>query len=808
MSLCRILGALLLQGGVFVSYAAGQPSVPTLAEQVAALPEGFREHFFDTPLSARVQLDSQVLGDAMIMISTDNKVRLLSFTDVHDSTLPETVRQRWLKALDTPTTLGQCGQECPADVVAIAYQLDSAQLSLLTSQGEMKEHQWHALPEQQSLGVILANQFHLSDGNEQDPAMGWSLDLEAGLGEWTLLGRGQVDRSDGSQLNHRLTASYGERELEGHFLRAGLFTPDSQGVLRRPYTVGGRAQTMTGMMLGTSDVRRVQGPVASLYPIYVTANRDSVAEVYRDGVLISSQPLSAGLQTLDSSLLPGGIYDVEVRVVENGNIISKNQETVHKPGAWADPAQRLRYNLFAGRESQWLSNLADSQQDEWSLGGSINYLLDSRWIGGAAAQQVGSEYQLGLSLDWEANRDIKLFGNLYHSSETGQGFSTQALWRYDGGSLTANHSQQWRDQNGLHGTDASVVERSSSVSLNQRVMDNHNVTARVSSGNNGMGYDLGWHVRQPLGETQINWQLSMFERPYEEGGERRNRGGMLTASFTLGGTKRHGSLSIGSHTDSRGERSHSLSGTVSQHWESGPFTESSATLTVDNQGLGLGSWNRFDQPQATGTVWGQSSPDGLLSGGLNLSSTLVAGDGAVVLSGNNTNRGAGVIVEVISDDPKAELIAQHPRGSIKLKPGNNFIPVEAWKEGTLELDFPEADAPALSISPRQLNYHLTRGGVARQQVRVMETVTVMGRVVGQDGLPVAGARVVNHAGRSVTEHDGIFTLEMHLHTPQVEIEHPDGERCDISLPMSRERREQVLFAGALSCSTPRSLTEG
>ncbi len=790
----------MLLGGGFVSHAgAEQTSAPTLAEQVAALPEGFREHFFDTPLSARVQLDNQVLGDAMIMLSSDNKVRLLSFTDVHDSPLPETVRQRWSKVLDKPILLGQCEKDCPAELTAIAYHLDSAQLSLLTDMGETRETQWHALPEQQSLGVIVANQFHFSGGEEQEPAMGWSLDLEAGLGEWTLLGRGQVDRSDGSQLNHRLTATYGERELEGHYLRTGLFTPDSQGVLRRPYTLGGRTQTMAGVMLGSSDTRRLQGGSVSLYPIYVTANRDSVAEVYRDGVLISSQPLNAGLQMLDTSLLPSGIYDVEVRVVENGNIISKNQETVHKPGAWADPAQRMRYNVFAGRESQWLSNIRDPQQDEWTLGGSVNYLIDSRWIGGVAMQQTGSANQLGLSLDWEASRDVKLFGNLYRSSETGQGFSTQALWRYDGGSLTANHSQQWSERDSLDG--AKVRERNSSISLNQRVQDNHNVTARVSAGNNGMGYDLGWHFRQPLGKTQINWQLSVFDRPYEEDGVRRNRGGMLTASFALGGSKRYGSLSLGSRTDSRGERSHYLSGTVNQRWEGGPFTESSATLTVDNQGLGIGNWNRFDHSQATGSVWGQSSPDGALTGGVNLNSSLVAGGGAVVLSRDTSNRGAGMIVEVISDDPNARLLAHHPRGSITLKPGNNFIPVDAWKEGALDLDFPGGEAPALSISPRQLNYHLGRGGVTRQQVRVMETVTVMGRVVGRDGLPLGGARVVNHAGRSVTEHDGIFTLEMHRHTPQVEIEQPDGERCSITLPIPRDRQEQVLFAGSLSCHT-------
>lgn len=50
------------------------------------------------------------------------------------------------------------------------------------------------------------------------------------------------------------------------------------------------------------------------------SNCPAVAEIYRNGVLINSQPVQPGLQTLDSKVLPGGIYEVEIRLVEDGQV--------------------------------------------------------------------------------------------------------------------------------------------------------------------------------------------------------------------------------------------------------------------------------------------------------------------------------------------------------------------------------------------------------------------------------------------------------------------------------------------------------
>lgn len=57
-------------------------------------------------------------------------------------------------------------------------------------------------------------------------------------------------------------------------------------------------------MVGSSDSLAMNNPKPSIYPIYVTANCQASVEVYRNGLLINTQAVPAGLQTLDTRPLP------------------------------------------------------------------------------------------------------------------------------------------------------------------------------------------------------------------------------------------------------------------------------------------------------------------------------------------------------------------------------------------------------------------------------------------------------------------------------------------------------------------------
>lgn len=771
-----------------------------LTKQIEALPEGFKDHFFGSPIAARVLLDKKVLGDAMIILSTDNAVQILSFTDSYDSVYTESERQIWQSRLAEFVPLGQCQTQCPPELLASSYNLETAQLALVSSQASTSPQQWLTLNEEGSYGLMLGNQFNLSAQSELGPSMGWLIDMQSSIDEWSILGRGQLDRTHNSELNRAVTALYAERQLQGQYVRAGLFTPDSTGTLRHT----GRLQTMLGAMWGSSDTRYIRDNSTSLYPVYVTANRESVAEIYRNGLLINSQTIPPGLQTLDTSLLPAGVYDVEIRILEDGREVNRTQDMIHKPIGWSNTQQRYKYNLFVGKATDiWSSDYQSTTEHETILGGNFDYLIDSSLVAGLAMQSIGSELQKGVSLDWQTPQNFKWYGSVYHNNQSGYGFEAQSLWQYQNGSLIVNHSQRWVSsyQKGDRAEQMELNKRSS-ISLNHRISGYSSLNARVSLNNNGQpGYDLGFGTRHTLLGTEVDWRLSLFDRPYSSRDSDRNWGGTLNASFTLGNERRRGSVSVGSRSDAKGERDLYLSANIDQQWERGPFFSTSAAFTADQYGLGMSGSGQFDSSIAAGSLWAQYGSQQTLAGGINFSNSLVFGQSEVALSHHMLRDGAGLIIDVDSDTPELQLMAYHDYGATPLHAGRNVLPVNAWKPGNVELGFVGNDSPALHVWPNQMGYQLNRGGVNYHQVRVMETVTVMGRVIDEIGMPQPGVRVINHAGRSVTEHDGFFTLEMHAHNPVVMIQHPNGTQCDVILDNARNSIKDIFFAGDLMCVT-------
>lgn len=802
------LNIILTIGFSSLQINAAQHNIIPLTIQSESLPDDFRQALFITPVSARVLLNGKVLGDALIMLYENDTVKLISFTDSFDSSLGEELREYWLNALQKPLSIGQCSGECPSDLLALEYSLTNAQLSLVTKDaGQAAVPQWHALPETGSAGLIFSNQLNLSANQGQPTVFNWTGDLEGSVGNWTAVSRMLADTNSyhGRRLNYSATTLFLEHEMEGNFVRGGYFAPDSQGILRTPYTRGGRVSTLVGAMAGTSDARLKNSQSVSLYPIYVTANREGVVEIYRNGSLLDTQLIEPGLQPIDTTRLPSGIYDVEIRVLEDGQEVSRANETIHKPTQWKDSSRRLRYNLFAGQLATLSGSDKNKQDGKFAAGTSLNYLLHSTLVGGLALQKNAHEYQTGMSLDWQVYDKVKLYGNAYYSNTTGPGFDSQALWFYGSGSISLNHSRSWYRPEYIHGyvRQRGRMDERTSLTMTQRIAGNHSITARISheSSSGGMGYDLSWATRTQFEHTIVNWQLSGFDRPYRDYNDSRNHGISLTASFSLGKQEQRASASIGTRNDSKGNRDQYASASISQTWQKGPIKESSFGTTVDRHGIGLNTWNTLDSSWVNGSAWGMSSTENQkFSGGVNLSNTLAIGTDGAVMSQHSNMKGAGVIVDVISDDPSVTLQANHDNGNHRMTTGRNYIPVNAWKAGVIEVDFPGTEDPGLKVWPERVSYHLNRGGVSHHTVRVMKTVMVMGRITDKKGIPVPGAMVVNHASKGVTEHDGIFTMSLSVQDPEITIETTTGLSCKVRFPAEKIRDDgKMIYAGNLLC---------
>ncbi len=824
-----IAGALALMVSASALAATAPGTTPgSLLSQSKGLPKDFEEHFFDVPLAVRVELDQQSLGEAMIVLGRDDRITLLEFTETDESTVSAAERGRWEQLLQQGMPLGNCERSCPAQLLAVHYNLQESLVSILTENVERNAQikRYYDQPEAGSLGLIVNNQLNLNGGQDEDVGGRYGLEASASLGNWTQALNLQVSRFGGgdTSLRHAVHELYTQREMEGRFLLLGYFMPGSNGLTRQVRSFGANPDTAVGMMFGSSDSLLINNPKPSVYPIYVTASRQASVEIYRNGLLINSQPVAAGLQSIDTRPLPGGIYDVEVRLVEDGLVTSTTQELVYKPNNWRNADERWRYSTFVGRETKLLSNWEEQSTGFITYGAGINYLAHPRVILGLSTRKVREKMQFGSSIDWSLANNSSLYANVYQTQDHGTGMDVQAMHSYGHGSVVVSHNRSWLDTRRTYETlpDGTRLRptrvfngrtSNSSVSVNHRLSNKSSISSRLaySEGNvEGLGLDLGWNQRGKFLNSDANWRFSVFDRAATAStGDKRNRGVDLSVSVALGAPGEQWSASIGSRTARDGSRDNNGSLTYQRTLDDHLLQSVSATVLTDTYGLGLSGRGSF----ATDALYGdgfvqRSSFNGNLTGGLNLSSTVAVGGSKIVMSSQSQGHGAGMIVDVETDLDDIQLRADDlSGGSSVLRPGRNFVPITAYKSSTLAFDFDGNHPPAASIQPARSSYHLNKGGVDYRQIRVMKTVTVLGRLLDAQGKPLKGHHVINHASRGVSEVDGFFSMEMSANSPTLEVRYANQLLCQFRLDPSQGRRESdVLMIGDLRC-TPDSLAE-
>ncbi|PWE39387.1 CS1-pili formation C-terminal domain-containing protein [Pseudomonas prosekii] len=820
--------ALLFCSSVLAAPTNGNTAPRSLLAQAKGLPAEFEEHFFDVPLAVRIERDQQFMGEAMVVLSRDDRITLLEMTDIRDSDLKAPERDALATYLKQGVPLGACSANCPANLLAVHYSLENSLVSLVTENAERDDQPqaYYEQPQHGSTGLIVRNQLNLNGGQDQDLGGRYGLEASSSLGNWTQSVNLQLARLGGfdDQLYHAVHELYTQRELQGSFLRLGYFMPNSEGLSRQPRAFGPSPDTAVGVMYGSSDSLAIDNPKPSVYPIYVTANRLGSVEIYRNGLLINTQPVPAGLQTLDTRPLPGGIYEVEVRLIEDGQITSTTQELVYKPNNWRNHDQRWRYNLFAGRESKLLSNWEEQADGGMSAGAALNYLLHPRVVLGLSARQVREQLQYGSSVDWTVANNASLFANIYQTEDHGTGVDLQALYSYGLGTVVASHNRSWLDTRNTYETlpDGTRIRQrnvftgetsNSSLSLTHRLNNRTSLNGRVShsEGNvEGVGLDLGWTQRSNLFGSDANWRFTVFDRPAStSSGDKRNRGVDLSVSLALGGPGEQISGSIGSRTSRDGRRDHNASLTYRKDLQDFVLQSVSATAIADTYGVGISGTTNFMTDTVLGDAFAQrSSYSGDITGGLNLDSTFAVGGQKMVLTSQHHGRGAGMIIDVESDVEDIALRADDlSGGSTALRAGRNFVPITAYRNGAVSFDFEGNHVPAANIQPPRMSYHLNKGGVAYRKVQVMKTVTVLGRLIDPQGHPLKGHHIINHASRGVSEVDGFFSMEMNASSPTLQVRRGDQLLCQFRLDTRAARIEQdVLMIGDLRC-TPDTLAD-
>ena len=155
--------------------------------QAKGLPAEFEEHFFDVPLAVRVELDQQFLGEAMIVLSRDDRVTLLDFTDISDSRIAASERDTWADYLKQGVALGACEANARSRCwrCTTTLKIHCCRSSPKMPSATTEAQRYYELPEGGSTGLIVRNQLNLNGGQDQDLGGRYGLEASSSLGNWT-----------------------------------------------------------------------------------------------------------------------------------------------------------------------------------------------------------------------------------------------------------------------------------------------------------------------------------------------------------------------------------------------------------------------------------------------------------------------------------------------------------------------------------------------------------------------------------------------------------------------------------------------
>lgn len=762
------------------------------------LPDGFETHFFGTPLMVKVTVDGKVLGDGEIILSKDNTVRLVSIFSTDDEKYDDFERQVWLKNLDNPIKLNNCEPSCPKGVVSVHYSLEESLLAILTGSVEFsgKEQRFINVPRDTN-GLIVTNQLNLASSDQTSAHH--NIKVEGSIGAWSTYIEGDSTWQEYGDTQTGLAQLYGEQLVDNQFYRVGFFFPSTQGLIRQPNYATTATPTILGVMWGSSDLLRRESGVASMTPIQVTPARNGFVEIYRDGTLILSVPVSPGLQALDTKMLPSGIYEVELRLLEDGRESRRWRETIYKPNNWQTPEEPWRFNFFAGRQTKWLTRSGDSELEGVSAGIGINRLLLPNLVVGAGSQYVEQMAQQSLSLDWGVTEGLHIFSSLNQSAKLGWNYDIQAVYGINSSSIVVSHARALSKQ---------AEERAlSSLSLRKTLDNWGSLGANISHQSDiGNGIDIGWNYSNKLWGSWVTWGVTMYNRP-SVNTDSRDHGAFLNLTINLNDLGKDRQLSFGIGSDASNARRSTNNGYLNyqQSVDWGPLNQIGAGAVFDSSGVGLSGRSSLDASWLNGDAFVQQLTNGnKVTGGLNLNSMLVAGDNRVVFGSNKLMLdSAAIILDVEAVDTDTHVLLSDDRGMIKkLTPGRHFIPVPALQRGSLNFEMSDYEHMPLAIYPSTIPYNLNRGGVAYHKVQAIQTVTVIGRILDKQGLPLQGATISNSIGRAYSEPDGFFTLETSRSNTQFEVDYHGAFLCeqDNQNMLVKSSNAQVINIGDFVCT--------
>ncbi len=613
------------------------------------------------------------------------------------------------------------------------------------------------------------------------------------------------DDKESYESDFQIDTLVGQRDWRGIRYLGGYFQTINEDLR---FT---RESGVAGIRIGTSlDTREDQRQSAGREIQVFLQSRGEVS-IFKDGRLVSTRIYDAGNQILDTADLPGGSYDIELRIRDAGG--ERNETMFYVKNASLPPAGDPRYFVELGRVTEYSDNQTLPETiDLYLLRGSINTRLNynNSVITGLSTTEDDTVAELGW---FGLGNHYEVLVNTAFARHNRYGLNAEARFNFRRAWLTTNYRKIWDDSSGFDPLtddpdygDLNLIgdeQEQLSASLSFPVS-----AANVSFGSRYLDREdsdsvTDYHASVDLEVFRMRDSNIRFRLQYNHN----DTDDFVVASLNWRMGKDHWSLQVTpeyEYNDIDGDSDNFSRLGASANWDSRDKFSSDlragVTANIDDDFNAYGA--NADWGGRYGRARGQVEHVDRDKGGSttrhngNLATSFMLTDGSAMMGGKDQNQ-AAVIIDLKggAEDVFFDVLVNGGRRATA-RPGKKSV-VSLRPFETYRISLRPRGDQFVYFNDKEYSVTLYPGNVVKLDWEADVVNIVFGRIKDQHGKPVANALLSGVAGVATTDDYGLFQAEVKTSAKSIGVE-TRNQQCQLTLP-EYTLRKGIATLGTLHC---------
>lgn len=563
-------------------------------------------------------------------------------------------------------------------------------------------------------------------------------------------------------------------------------------------------QPIIGVGYARSLITRTDMESVLASPIELFLPTRGRVDIFRDGRLISTGFHEAGNQSIDTSRLPAGAYNIDIVITDVAGTTRTIQQLFIKSTLMAPPGEPLWF-VDAGQVMQ--RNTGNGFPDDYGtmqLRGGYRW-REKDWLGfGTAAALTENESLVelssGLLFDW-----LEGSGEIYGSSAGGSGFGLRGLTRHKQLVVSASIQHTSQDDPGSPGeyrllpSDQNLDSLNISHPLWRGLLTGSLIHREDTAGYTSERTTLGYTVTLPLRATQ-----SLLVQA-EVGKDAGNAIAMLTLQWRNTHGKWYDTAQLQSSKNNASGNGDGVTASAGTTWRDGNSfvddVEVSANAEAGDQRQSLTfeaqHLSQFGRGKLGLAVTSMDGANQSISS-LGYDTNIVVGEhGKTVFGGGPNMNESAVLIDLgnttdalleVSADGQPQFIARGGRMAALTLPPYHQYRIQLKDTGLALTQF-DNQAREVSLYP---------GHVVNLDWKIQSVQVLLGRIITADGLPVKNARIDGAEGPAFTDEEGYLQTEINSLSKELKVR-VAGNTCTIILPTTATK-DSVIRAGDMLCT--------